>query len=547
MKKHNQLFSQSIYSFTWILNLLALIVVFGSLNTYMIEVYFNSDALFLPSFFKDIFVDGTGFKGWNMNGAPNFFPDILLYSVINSVFPNFKIANLIFSSCQYMIILAGLNFLLKAVIPGISKWTLILINVLFPLYILVAVVDQDFYFAYQVISMAYHAGSVVTILYSAAFLFSYLNKQSRWSFYGLIIMSFLGAFNDRIFISTFAAPMFVILLLEITWIKYKPLRVATIATSLSSAVAFALFSYLKVNNPYYKIIGLHERFLNFKNAISSLETFSEQHWNLLKAFELRSFIVAITFISLIISIFLSIRYLIKAKKISTFSPSQKTTTTFIVFTAGALFLNIFAPIINGNYLGIACLRYATFTYLFSFAVIVFFIHYFAKKSTILIKYISSAFLILLVSILISGFIKYEIKNTIVRIANYYPEEVQLVDEYAKENNLKYGVANWWNAKVTTMFSHQDLRVYTAINDKLNLWYHATNENLYHDYDKGKYQNPVFNFVILTKMEPKVIKKHFGQPLDSLMHDGEPLVYILNEFKYNRETRQPYFIKEKTDH
>ncbi len=547
MKSNNQLTLQSIYSLTWILNLLALIVVFGSLNTYMIEVYFNSDALFLPSFYKDIFVDGTGFKGWNMNGAPNFFPDILLYSIINSIIPNFKIANLVFSSCQYMLILAGLNLLLKALIPNINKWTLIFLNVIFPLYLLVALVDRDFYFAYQVISMAYHAGSVVTMLYAAYFFFSYLRNQSKWKMSGLIIISFLGAFNDRIFISTFAIPMFVILFIELIWIKLKPLRMATIATTISSAIAFTLFAYLKNNNPYYKIIGLNERFLNFKNTASSWETFSEQHWNLLKAFELRSFIVAITLLSLIIPIFISIHYLFKAKKLRTYSSSKKIIVTFVFFTAGALCLNIFAPVINGNYMGIACLRYATFSYLFSFAVFVFFIHYLTKRKSTSIKYIASAFIILLITILISGTAKYPIKETIIRIANYYPEEVRKVDEYAKKKNLKYGVANWWSAKFTTLFSHQDLRVYTAINDKLNLWYHATNENLYHDYNKGKYRSPVFNFVILTKMEPKTIKKHFGQPLDSLMHNDKPLVYILNDFKYDRETRQPYIIDDTIKH
>lgn len=547
MRSNNQQISQGIYLLTWILNLLALIVVFGSLNTYMIEVYFNSDALFLPSFYKDIFIDGTGFKGWNMNGAPNFFPDIFLYSIINSIIPNFKIANLVFSSCQYMLILAGLNLLLKAVIPNINKWTLIFLNAIFPLYLLVALVDRDFYFAYQVISMAYHAGSVVTMLYAAYFFFSYLRHQSKWSMFGLIIMSFLGAFNDRIFISTFAIPMFVILLFELIWIKLKPLRMAAIATSASSAIAFTLFTYLRNNNPYYKIIGLNERFLNFKNAASSWDTFSEQHWNLLKAFELRSFIIAITFLSLIIPIFISIRYLVKASKLKTYSSSKKIIISFIFFTAGALSLNIFAPIINGNYPGIACLRYITFSYLFSFAVFVYFIYYITKRKSAFIKYFASAFLIILITILISGITKYQIRETITRIANYYPEEVQKVDEYARKKNLKYGVANWWDAKFTTLFSRQDLRVYTAINDKLNLWYHATNENLYHDYNKGKYRNPVFNFVILTKMEPKIIKEHFGQPIDSLMHNDKPLVYILNDFKYDRKTRQPYFVDDTIEH
>ncbi|MBE0640603.1 MAG: hypothetical protein IH599_01125, partial [Bacteroidales bacterium] len=43
---------------------------------------FSSDALYLPSIYRDWFIDGRGPVGWHFNPSPNFFPDMAAYFLL---------------------------------------------------------------------------------------------------------------------------------------------------------------------------------------------------------------------------------------------------------------------------------------------------------------------------------------------------------------------------------------------------------------------------------------------------------------------------------
>jgi len=116
-----------------------------------------------------------------------------------------------------------------------------------------------------------------------------------------------------------------------------------------------------------------------------------------------------------------------------------------------------------------------------------------------------------------------------------------VDEFAQKHQLQYGVAGYWDAKYTTMFSKHNLRVYTAINEKLNLWYHVMNSNWYYEHDRGKYNKPEFRFVIFSPEQFNTTRKLFGEPIDSTQIENGKYIYYIPEFKYDRETKQPFHI------
>src|ERR1035437_10947044 len=44
------------------------------------ELFFNSDALFFPSLFKNIFLEGKHFADWVLPPSSYLFPDALLYA-----------------------------------------------------------------------------------------------------------------------------------------------------------------------------------------------------------------------------------------------------------------------------------------------------------------------------------------------------------------------------------------------------------------------------------------------------------------------------------
>ena len=63
--------------------MLLLLVVFSSFNDSAYNFFFNSDTLYLPSVYKDLFIDGYGIKGWELNPSPNFFPDMSVYFLLS--------------------------------------------------------------------------------------------------------------------------------------------------------------------------------------------------------------------------------------------------------------------------------------------------------------------------------------------------------------------------------------------------------------------------------------------------------------------------------
>lgn len=66
--------------------------------------YFNADAVYLPTLFRDLFVDHYSLRGWVLSAAPFVFPDGLAYFAIQSVAPSVPIAMYVFGFLQLMTI-----------------------------------------------------------------------------------------------------------------------------------------------------------------------------------------------------------------------------------------------------------------------------------------------------------------------------------------------------------------------------------------------------------------------------------------------------------
>jgi len=80
MKKVRHFFINNYWFITGILLSVVLILLwFSSLGENQFLILFSSDALYLPSIYKDIFVDGNSMQGWTFNPAPNSVPDMLLF------------------------------------------------------------------------------------------------------------------------------------------------------------------------------------------------------------------------------------------------------------------------------------------------------------------------------------------------------------------------------------------------------------------------------------------------------------------------------------
>jgi hypothetical protein len=528
-------YSRLFYYLSWVINLLLLVIVFASISKVSIANYFGSDSLYLASLYKDIFVDGTGLSGWHLNAAPNFFPDMFLYFITNAIFSDFRVAYIVFSCLQYLLILSLLNLLVVSVIPGIKTIYLTFLNMVFPIFLLIAINSGLTIYSYYLLSHSFHNGVFINTLLASVFLFKYLHTKRKLFLFLSAIIALIAVYNDRLFLVLFSIPL--IPLLIINFFRFKNKQINVIVPIIVGVSAISLFLYNSTAlNSVFKCIGLGEKYMNYDNILPSLNAFIGQHINYLKHFEIKGLVSIITIINFFVLLILIIKNLKRKNEQKSFKE-----LTFYTFIFASIFLTLLTPIINGYYNNEATARFHIFSFWLSVFNLTFFAFILFRKNEKYPYLITVLFFVLYTGFITVKFAQLPVTDNIKMVANYYPEKVTVVDDFTKKHNLRYGLANYWVAKFTTLLSHNELRVYTAANENLSPWFHVMNKNWYFDYDKGKYNRPVFNFILLDGFDKEKIKENFGKPKDSLVYQNETILYVMKDIKFNREDNRAYLV------
>ena len=539
--------SKLLFFSSLLINFLLPFLVFGVFKDVYYRIYFNSDTLYLASIYKDVFIDGTGFKGWNLNGAPNFFPDMLIYFTIRSFTGDFRLAYVIFSAVQYNLLVFLLGSLFRSINSEVNRNYITFFNLLFPVYLLATIMHGSFQYTFNVFSQSYHNGCFINSLIALNFFLRYLTRGKKSSLIGMLVFVFLGTFNDRLFVVTFVAPIMALWLFNLIWIKKKSITWSGLLILVIAAASLVTFIRTK-RNSIYECIDLGEKFMNFSNAGTSFKNLVSQHTDFILSADLRGLVTILTTLSFFVLLFLFFKIVKQTFWFRQKNENDIYHSLFILFSLGSMFLTLFTPVINGYYLGASCIRYTTFTFFLGLFNVIFIVYYFTckNKSVNWQMWISGVTVIFYGVLIVFTLATKPVAETFKNVINYYPEKVKAVDEFIQKTNLQYGVANYWDAKYTTMFSKQDARVYTAINEKLNLWYHVMNSNWYYSHDKGKFKNPEFKFVIFSPEQFKTTRQLFGEPIDSMQVEKGKYIYSIPEFKYDKSTRQPYSVEKSND-
>ncbi len=531
----------TIYGISFLINFLLILIVFASFNTGSLRIYYNSDTLYLASIYKDLFVDGTGFKGWHLNAAPNFFPDMSLYFIINSIFNDFRTAYLVFSFVQYFLILFLLNALLKAINPNIKIDYLILLNLFFPVFLSVTFISHNFLYTYFLFSHSFHSGMFINALAAFIFFFKYFNSNRKVYLYLLALISLIGIYNDRLFLVIVSMPFAFIFVLNFFFFKNRRIKLSGIAIISASIAALILFKYTKTNSVFH-CIGLDQKYMNFGNVIFSFNKLFSQHYNYIKDLRLQGFISIIAIFNII---FLPV-LIVKKYKIKSFDTQNNLKQIEIVFFSLMFFsivITLFSPALNGYYLGEALLRYNIYSFYLSVFNLVVFLYLVFREKVRYVNIFSFILFALYGGIILKNFSEKDVIKKVAEVASFYPEKVKSTDEFAAKNNLKYGLAQYWDAKYITLFSKENIRVYTVIDENLNPWFHVMNKNWYFDYEKGKYNKPVFDFIVTDKYNTDKLNENFGPFTDTLIFDDEIFAVKLKyPVKFDRKNNKAYSLK-----
>lgn len=530
----------------WILSLLLIVLfsllVFATLTPQQISVYINSDTLYLPSIFRDVFIDGSGLKGWNLNAAPNFFPDFLIYSAINFVFTDFRLAALIYSLLQILIIALLFNAILKALSKDVGYAHLTVTNLLLLLFPLSALISGDFIFTFYIYSISYHTGAFIMAMVSLLITLRALNMQGKWNLMLLAISVFLGVFNDKLFIPAFVFPLVAVIPYLFDNEKRaiaRQLLITTISFTVISLVAF--WGIKKLG--FISIISTDWKMFNFSNIIPSFNVMFTQYANYIKNGSVSGVVIILTlFVFIVLSAYLFpiLRQIYRDVK-GRSRVRLSTQNTFALFAWFFIPVVVFTPVINGSYFSPAILRFNIHAYYFG-VLLTGFLLFLLFRNRKGVANLSGVSVVIALVLLVSIYNKRKTDVSLQPLLGYYPERIACIDSVALETQCKYGIATYWDAKLTTMLSKQGVRLYHVFPD-LKIWYHVTNKNWYYKQGKGIHANPKFRLIVLNGFDSSKVVQVLGRPLEILTFpEMGTEVWLMNEFEFDVETRAPSVIR-----
>jgi len=524
MKKYFT-FQDIVLYITVLVSVGTIITLFSTFSSQAYSTFFSTDTLYLPSIYKDIFIDHNPIKGWHLNPSPNFFPDMIVYFIIMAITSNFITASFVFAIIQYLFFIYLINRLLKTIDLPDHKLITALSSLLLLLFFMVSFYSNDFWFTFYLVSNSYHTGAFLMSLLCIVLSLEYLKKPKTKILVYLIVISTLCVFSDRLFIVLYIIPWFALLVFYFKIDQRKGLRSIIIANISSTIVG--MFAFLLLKNSHYIYIDEPHRIMDFKYMGECLKLLMHQMYIYLTDMNFKSIIIILSLIAFIYNITESVIIWIKK--------TSFTLKDIYIFLSVAFTIIVFiAPVINGNYTGFDTLRYNIYIFYMLIINLGIAIYYLINRLSVKYRIILTSIIAILIigsSInIITQFNHKELKAYF----NYYPKITEDIDEISKQEKLQSGLGNYWNTKVINMFSKNGVRVYTSI-DAIYPWGHVMNENWYN--------NDRFNFIISdNQSQDSIITECFNGKVKFIEH-GDIRIAVTPEFIINPNTHRVEIAKE----
>lgn len=506
---------------------LLIILQYATMSDKAMEWFFNTDSLYLPSIYKDLFQDGGSLKGWHLNHAPGFFPDMPLFFLSTALgWSNYIIGTLLFGVFQYLIILFGLKFIFKQF--NITEKALVIFNFIFAIAIF-SFTKHDyenwFYMTFLLLSNAYHLGAFVNALLGISLILKYLKSNNIAYLVLLFMLSVIALISDKLFVINFSIVIIgFVVIIGIIRKKIERNSTLIIATILASTVVGWFLSDYLENLGYYHIITAENKVFNWSGIPVAWSHFIRGVKELFTPFSRYSVLTLAAGLSFVTAVFRLASKLKNKRASEDYLPE--------VFTVIFVLITLFTPVLSGAFTGMDAFRYN----MPAFIVLWIYLSIQIAQWKWNPKIVSAVGLIGITSAFVAFGINHEqwSKNI-----NYYPEIAQQVDSLTDVAGVKYGVAEYWVAKNITLFSRSGIRVYTAY-DVMTPWYHVMNQNWFYHQIEDPSKPVDFEFIVYTSPnQKKRCDELFGTDYDSI--GVETKLLLTPNFRFNPETYQAYSV------
>jgi len=319
----------------------------------------------------------------------------------------------------------------------------------------------------------------------------------------------------------------------------RQLLITTISFTVISLVAF--WGIKKLG--FISIISTDWKMFNFSNIIPSFNVMFTQYANYIKNGSVSGVVIILTlFVFIVLSVYLFpiLRQIYRDVK-GRSRVSLSTQNAFALFAWFFIPVVVFTPVINGSYFSPAILRFNIHAYYFG-VLLTGFLLFLLFRNRKGVANLSGVSVVIALVLLVSIYNKRKTDVSLQPLLGYYPERIACIDSVALETQCKYGIATYWDAKLTTMLSKQGVRLYHVFPD-LKIWYHVTNKNWYYKQGKGIHANPKFRLIVMNGFDSSKVVQVLGRPLEILTFpEMGTEVWLMNEFEFDVDTRAPSVIR-----
>lgn len=460
------------------------------------SLFFNSDALFFPSFFKNIFFEGKHFSDWVLPPSSYLFPDALLYAIAYFLSKNAFTQILVFAILQSVLFFFLISALLSLFVrrsDAISYSALICSNV-----ILLGLYSAD-PFGLSFIDV-YHFGSLLSFLILSILLlkFSFATSIQGKYFVGALtlLLATCSVLSDRLILIQFIAPVLLIGIYY-SYSGSKGREILKFGTLLIVGYLCALL--------IGKIFLPETGSLNYGIGLGSIpnKTMVLANWVVSEPW-----LIDLSLISLPIAIFVAILFLHQNGRDTELRVAQKRLFAFLLILSVVITLLV-TGLSNRD---------------------------FTPRYLLPLLFLPTVFLFILLSEKKSSFLAILIfcSSCLAIAANQekgkypapfymsYPEFVRCVDALAQSHHVSRGLAQYWDAIPLDVFSNVGLNVVPVIDDGSPMRFAYNNSDFLGEFSFAVIDNKASG---IYKISRTAIEQHLAnKPFEYQCNDKTVLIF-----------------------
>ncbi len=469
--------------------------------------FINSDVTFLPTLYRDLFLNEGTLSNWSLSAAPYFIPDWPLYfgacALTNGPY---------LATCAFMVTQVLLTFLLTAAVyrtvwRNLHDARLAAATITVVLLSLTIGITRHHY-QFMLFSV-FHYGTFLLILSGLLILLRAMwshaadHNNAPWKhFLTLTALTLAASLSDALFVVQFSAAA--TLALSYLWLRrFIPTRFTVtglLAITVGSVFGSVLYKFV-VPHPTRPSARVHLHAMEAKGRVLYDFFVPAAQEQPLLAFLL------VTFYALVLL------HVAEKRRPRLNQTAAEVCRHFVaMFTLGLMLFPMTAVIV------IASIQTIPSRYIipFFFAPIVLgpllMTHEFLQRRSNIVRLSATAVCLLLML----NYARFSLSGPGKLHWSYYPERVRCMDNAIAAHNLRWGIADYWDAKRLALLSRQSATL-ASVTPMLYEYFFINTNRVFHD---------SYDFAIVSpaavgpeRLTEATIIQHNGPPLHTVLCDG----------------------------